>query len=536
MIKTFTKKIKDLRLNWFVVGFLLLGVIYKIAVTWNGNFIFQMDNARDWVDVRNMIELGNIRLTGPISAVEGLYNGPFWYYLLAIPYLLSGADPYSGVLLMILLWALGGYFLYLLTKSYGFLAWFSAQLLWIGSPYIGLTTVYSFNPNPILFLFPVFVYYLGRYIEKGRLLYGLIVGGLAGFFFNLEMLSAVFFPPIIISTLIFFRKFDYFKTFTFWASILFYSFFLAPQVLFDLKHEFLMSKATMRYLSGEGGSHASVPLFIKLTRTWESFLQAFMPTFLNSKYLVDSFLGIGIGSIGVLIIKQYKTRKYETYFDLPSAIVFITLFVTFIGFWLLPVGINSWHFGPLVGSAIILFSFLVGKLSKQLKFGFLIGIIFGSVIFFQTTATLFKGISEIGKQSNDPSNFANELRAVEYAYAQANGENFKAYAYLPSVIDYPYQYIFWWYGLKKYGYTPIDYAYLPNKPEYIADKTAFDVPKSGREYSGLIVLIMEPDRIKMRDVWEGEFENLLLLDKKTLGPLKVETRLATPSAQPIQKQ
>jgi hypothetical protein len=523
--------IKQIKLNWVVVGILVLGVIFKIAVTWNGNFIFQMDNARDWVDVRNMIELKNIRLTGPISAVEGLFNGPFWYYLLAFPYLLSGGDPYSGVLLMIFLWAVGGYFLYVITKQYGFLGWFGAQLLWLGSPYIGLTTVYSFNPNPILFLFPLFIYFLQKYLEKGKIIFGIIVGALAGFFFNLEMLSAVFLPAIIITSILVTKNFNLFKKISFWLSIGVYSLFLLPQIIFDLKHQYVMSNALMKYLDGEGGTHASIPLYQKFFKTWESYISAFMPTFINTKWLVNSFLWLFLISAGVYIYRNFKKFAIENYFDRISLLAFVTLFVTFLGFWLFPVGLNSWHFGPLVASTIIMFAFLMHKIGEQISLAKVISGVFVLVIFVLTVMNTVKGIGEIGTPSNDPSNFANELKAIDYAYTQANGQNFKAYAYLPSVIDYPYQYLFWWYGLKKYGYTPLDYAYLPGKPEYIADKPSFDQPKKGAEDSQLVILVKEPDRIKMRGAWEGEFAKLQILDKKTLGPLEVETRIATNSAE-----
>ena len=51
---------------------LFLGVVYRLLLTSGGNFLFNMDNARDFVDVREMVELKKLRLTGPSSAIEGL--------------------------------------------------------------------------------------------------------------------------------------------------------------------------------------------------------------------------------------------------------------------------------------------------------------------------------------------------------------------------------------------------------------------------------------------------------------------------------
>src|SRR5574337_631129 len=102
---------KYINKNSIIFVILLIGLIYKLLITRDGNFIFNMDNARDMVDVREMVVLHKLRLTGPTSGIEGFYNGPGWYYLLAIPFVLTGGSPYAEVILMITLWLIGGYFL-----------------------------------------------------------------------------------------------------------------------------------------------------------------------------------------------------------------------------------------------------------------------------------------------------------------------------------------------------------------------------------------------------------------------------------------
>src|SRR3990172_1185469 len=97
--------------NKIIIFILIAGLFYRLIMTSNGNFLFNMDNARDMVDVREMVVLGKLRLTGPTSAIEGLFNGPAWYYLLAILFIFSGGDPYASVIMEIILWAVGGFFL-----------------------------------------------------------------------------------------------------------------------------------------------------------------------------------------------------------------------------------------------------------------------------------------------------------------------------------------------------------------------------------------------------------------------------------------
>ena len=70
------KKLKISKQNWIVIALLFLGVLFKLHITSNSNIIFHMDSARDYVDVREMVELRKLRLTGPTSAIAGFYNGP----------------------------------------------------------------------------------------------------------------------------------------------------------------------------------------------------------------------------------------------------------------------------------------------------------------------------------------------------------------------------------------------------------------------------------------------------------------------------
>src|SRR5688500_6304605 len=50
------------------------------------------------------------------------------------------------------------------------------------------------------------------------------------------------------------------------------------------------------------------------------------------------------------------------------------------------------------------------------------------------------------KENGGNSFLRNELAAIDLVYKKADGKNFKVYTYMPSVYDFPYQYLFWWHG------------------------------------------------------------------------------------------
>src|SRR3989344_936418 len=184
-------------MNKLIIALLVIGIIYRLFLTANGNFLFNMDNARDMVDVREMVVLQKFRLTGPTSAIEGLFNGPAWYYLLAIPFVISGGDPYAPILMEIVLWTFGGFFLLKLVSRWGSFLVIPIGALWIASNYIVLANIYAFNPNPVTLLAPLFIYLLVKYLKEEKVVYGILTWFLGGLFFNFEMNFGVFIPLII---------------------------------------------------------------------------------------------------------------------------------------------------------------------------------------------------------------------------------------------------------------------------------------------------------------------------------------------------
>lgn len=489
-------------MNKIIIFILILGIVYRLFLTSGDNFLFNMDNARDMVDVREMIILKKPRLIGPTSAIEGLFNGPGWYYLLAIPYVLSGGDPYASILMEIILWAIGGFFLLKLISRWGRWLVLPIGIIWVLSNYIVLTNLYAFNPNPIVFLAPLFIYLLVKYLGKGKALYGVFAWFLGGLFFNFEMNFGVFTPLIIILSVMLTNNFKLIKQKWFWIGVGLFVATLLPQIVFDFKHQFIMSKAVLRHLSENSGVGLNILNRIQVIAS--SFYNTFLPTMMNHKIFTWVILGFSIPIIYGFFKKEKK--------DLVVLVSLIFIFVPFLGYLILPVTVNPWHLGGEMTASIMLVAYLLRKLPL---FSILI-------IWFGIVNIINFFVNDFGKPNLDPSLYKNEIAAIDYVYQKAGGRNFKVYTYLPSVYDYPYQYLFWWYGNKKYGYLPAEYAYAPNKPQYIPSQDKFQKKKDN--FSGLVFLIKEPDRNYTRSGWEGNFVKLKRLDQQMVGPLEIEIR------------
>lgn len=504
------------KITIFILIILLLGVLFRLIITSNGNFFFNIDNARDMVDVREMVVLKKIRLIGPTTAIEGVYNGPAWYYLLAIPFLVSGGDPYGSIILEIILWTIGGYFLIKMAHQiYGKLAVISVSALWIASNVITLGTQYAFNPNPILFLTPIFIYSLWKFIETEKSKYSLLVGFLAGLFLQFETVVGIFMIPIFILSLVLSKKSIYLKRKNFWLGIIIFLLTLLPILFFELRHNFFMTNSLLNYQSATHGG-VELNLFIRTSNVLRAFLDTLLPTFMNFKL----FTYLSIVLFFVCLYGFYKRNQMTK--DKVTLISSLLIFIPMIGLLPLKVDIMRWHLNASLVAVIILVGFIISTLQKFSSLGKIIASILTISLLVFTLFNMKDYLKEALKGYNDQSVLRHEIAAIDYVYKSAQGKDFKVYTYLPSIIDYPYQYLFWWHGLKKYGYLPKEYSYAPNQPPYISQKERFDTGIHPQD-SQFIFLIKEPDQ-GQRHLWENQFNKLSLLSTENIGPLVVETR------------
>lgn len=493
---------------------IVVGLVYRLILTSNGNFIFNMDNARDMVDIREMVELGKWRLIGPTSGIDGLYTGPGWYYLLSVPYVFSRGDPYASVLLMIVFWAIGGFFVGLVMKERGFVSQLLIWLCWVFSPYLILVTTYALNPNPVVLLSPIIFYSLYKYLKSPRFGYLLVCWIFSGLYFNLEMATGVCLPFIILTVIIWKNgwKRVFAKEVVF--GLLIMGIFFVPQLLFEFRHGFFMTRSVLSNIS-QSQEHA-----LSISRVFGVWDTAYSPVLSGTLFNSRVFVSLWLFLLSVEFYKIYLGKKIDDFLKL----ILIFLIVPLVIHLVIPIKVMPWHLGFWIIGIIYFFSYSLGffkldssvtKLLKCVILAFTISVVISQV----DVTKLFGRDNSLG----DPSSFANQINVIDKVYERAGGKNFKAYVHIPSVYDYQYQYLFWWWGYRKYGYLPVEYAYAPNKPEYISSKANFS-GKSNREESGLIFLIKEKSDSRLEDLWLNTFVENKLVVKMMVGALELEIR------------
>jgi len=495
-------------LNFLFAVLILISLFLKIVPTTGYNFPFTIDQARDMLAIRRMAVGLQPALVGPTTSINGVFLGPFWYYFNLPAFILSGGSPAALVYWQILWYHLAAIIFYLFTykKTKIFALVFPALFLFV--PSFFYATRYSWNANAMPIFTLIYLVTLVETLIKPTRAKLFILGLISGLSFQIEAAFAILFFPFSLLTL------TLKKVQPFWKSILWltagFAITLIPQLLFELRHNFLITKVFIGELTGQSDILGQKLNFSKRLADRINSYQGLLYGTLRLPQIYTKIIFLLSGAISTALLFTKKITSRQKLYTLVS-LGFIIL--SFLFYLLYPNKLKGWF---ITGMAVfyivpisIFISHLINQKSKLLKITILIALLF--TIYLQAKVEYDHLPRANQEQSTDRSQLKNELAVIDWVYKEANGRPFKSYNYLPSIYDFPYQYLYWWYGAKKYNYHPDTVSYADGIPEYIVDNTRYWTKKKVvTEAYYPIFLIMEenPEHIEYLHAWRGNFTHL----------------------------
>ena len=434
-----------------LVIIVFLGAVLRLKGTLLGAFAFTYDSARDMIAVQNIIQNHDLNLIGPTTGLPGLFYGPWWYWFLIIPFVASGGDPMAAVVLISLICLSMIPLSFWLAKQLGTYTSATATAIAVAcSPLFIASSVQLWSPNfvPFFTLLALILYWrlLQKSTWKDFFLLGLVLGGAYhsevayGIFFNFSMTCSLFIVYLLK------KRFNALAMFL--ALIGGFFFTLIPQLVFDMRHNFLQSTSLL-------GNFIHPKVFQKATPLIERFVERgelFFSQFIKMFALENPIVGIIILIIfGYMIFKILKSPLENTVSQFTFGVV-LTILIMWIGFSLFPDAVWEYY---LVGVPVLylgLFAVLSGILARSFKLAGLVLVFTG--IFIADPFTMARSIA--GPKTNDQSMIRSQKAVIDRVYADADGTPFSVVVYTPTLVDYPYAYLFDWYGNKTYHYVPME--------------------------------------------------------------------------------
>lgn len=489
---------------WLLLLSVGIGCLLRFWGIWSGGFLFSFDQGRDILDVAK-IASGNFTLLGPHSAINGVFSGPLYYYLLTIPFLLSKGDPRAIVLFMGV-WSVSsmlyGYFI---TDSFAgkiagvFFVIFAA----VSSPLIAFSR-YFHNPNPLGFIMVVFIFCLLNVLVRKNNWYYLPLFFITGLMFHFEIAVGVAMTAALFVVLLMFTRLSAFKQPLFYAGICCFIAAFTPQLIFELRNNFLMGRSIMLVATGQREDLYTIPktqlasFEEKEFIPWDDFTTA---VGIDRRVIAAFWLGVT-----VLGISKAKPQQREIVYILLAlvgvfwvgSIVYrgpiygwyragfpqLYIFITAIGasvFWKTTTRNGKWAVALVVVAMYIL-----------------------QIAHLADARDLYHAELEVGS-------YQNMVQVLDYIYADAQGKPFGIMVYTAPVYDYNWEYLMGWYGQKRYGYTPArkkqELTYLVIEPDaekpwrakgWLETVIRVGVTKSTKEFKNGVVVekrIFSPDQV-----------------------------------------
>lgn len=484
------------------------------------NIPFTSDQGRDMLELRDIIVGLNPTLIGPTTSINGVFLGPFWFYFNVFPFVFSGGDP-----LILTYWLLGWYLasfllvtLIIWEKDPDFALWTGVILT--TAPPLFYASKYGWNAN----LMPVFtVFYFVALISgltKNKSYNFYLLGLLVGLSLQIEAAFGVLFVPFTIGYLIVKKTpiKDFIK-----VSL---SFFitLIPQLLFEIKNDFLMTGIFLDFLTG---TSEVLGLKMSLAEYLRDHLHGYEGVLKGSFYTSFEFSFLLLFILLISFVYLYIQKKTSSVTNVYVFTSLAFLIFSFIFYMFYPYHLKSWF----TTSLVIPFTFIIAgifsqfsKINKYVKITLLLAFI---LYFINLIYPLYTSLPKANSVSEDPSNLKNRQVVVDWIYEKAQNQPFKVYNFIPSIYDYPYQYTFWWYGQKRYGYLPSTLTYQDNAPEYIPNNSHYLTNTKPADDSSLIFLLTE-ESITQHQIyksWQGNFSHLCEIEEKVFPwKTKVEIR------------
>lgn len=352
--------------NWIIILILLVGAflrLYKI----DQYMTFLGDEGRDAIVVRNLLVHADPILIGPGTSVGGMYLGPLYYYFMAPFLLLSNFSPVGPAVGVALLGVATIYLVFVVGND-----WFDkkagliASLLFAISPTIINYSHSSWNPNVMPFFALLSVYSIWKVYSgykqslassAGKYKWLIITAISFAFVLNSHYLG-IFLVPVLF---IYWYLSRVSKRYTL-ISILLFTFLMSPLLIFDIRHNWMNSKAFYKFITVKEETSIVKPTttMFKIYPIFEQ-INTSMLTAKHSSGKIITLLFI------TWIIYHLTNNKQKTKFKKQHYLLFSWSIVGLLGLGLYKDNIHDHYFGFLFPVPFLLLGAFISERLKSRK-------------------------------------------------------------------------------------------------------------------------------------------------------------------------
>lgn len=287
-----------------VLAFVCLSIGLAAQHVMHNDIHFFTDIARDFLLLEEL-DAKKIILIGPRSSTSGLFHGPLWLYLNYSAFVIGGGNPVAV-----------GWFWIGLVAAFLISSYVIARALFnelTASVYVILLSAFIipeakglYNPHGAFLLMPLFLYCFVQYVKKKTIAWAAVTMLIAGLITQFQIGIGI--PLALLSataiTCFSIKEKKYFTL----IAILTYLLPMSTFILFELRHDWIMTKSMFKYVFQDklSGEYASV--FSLFLDRFSLMTGGGLGLFRNFK---EVYSRIGFFILAGMIGMQLQHKKYR---------------------------------------------------------------------------------------------------------------------------------------------------------------------------------------------------------------------------------
>lgn len=273
-----TDFVRKNRKELFVLVIILLIAAFLRLYRIGSYMTFLGDEGRDVIIVRDIFVKFHPPLIGPGTSIGNMYLGPLYYYMMAIPLLLAGFSPVGpavmiavlGIITVGMVWWIGREWF---TPAPGRIAWGAliASGLYAISPTVIIYSRSSWNPNIMPFFALIAIYSVWRVWKYSEFNWLVVMGLSLAFILQSHYMGLLLVPTLLLFWVLTFINLKLDKNRRLLIGkflqktiigLLFFAGLMSPLFFFDIRHNFMNSRAIITFFANNNGSIAIRPLAV----------------------------------------------------------------------------------------------------------------------------------------------------------------------------------------------------------------------------------------------------------------------------------
>lgn len=363
MVKKILNKLKSKEII-ILIFILLIGLLFR-TYKLEELYIFEHDqDLFSWI-VKDILVDKHLRLIGQLTSIDGLFIGPFFYYLLVPFFALTNLNPVGALIPAILLglitvWSFYFVFVKLFNVKIGIIAAFLYSVS-LGSVFYDRWVV----PTQPVVLWSVWYLYILFNLLKGNLKVLWILAILAGLTLSIHIALAPLFLMIPIA--LFLAKRDKKLNFkkvskkNIFISLLLLLILVSPYFIFEIRHNFSQSQSLLISLTDKKTELTGVYRFMVI---FESFVRLVRGMFIQSGFSIPFAVTSAVWLIFLLAPFYFLRKKIFSKNQLILIYLWIAILILSLQFSKRPV--SEYYLLSLFIPFLLVFSILLSFLKKWL--------------------------------------------------------------------------------------------------------------------------------------------------------------------------